>query len=247
MAADVKRQQSLLDKEWDKETLAPSTSQEASQLQSREEESQRQRQANHLARLMEFAQNAVQRRLMRCIFQQRLETPDLTQPNPAERLVGAVKHISSKLVLAERAGLSGTNADRKLKQVASAILEASSMLFSSLFKRVQNMIDSGFEACLIGRSRKYDESPFRLRVSESGEVHSRWSASSAAPSIATLESTFHRVFVLLRCPKKDGCGGYNYQYVHGQCPQRMHVIKSTAAVNIKKTQDLCLATRKSGR
>ena len=120
--------------------------------------------------LLKFAGDALMKRLIRHVFLQRTRTLDETRLNPAHRLLQAVDHIASNCILAERSGLQKSYATRKMRQVACAVLQSSTMLWSGLLLQIQKMVDNGFEICMVGRCRKYNESPFRLRVTETGEV-----------------------------------------------------------------------------
>ena len=153
--------------------------------------------------------------------------------NPAEMLFSRSGTLMSTVVQAELTGKSRkTVSSRRLPQVASSVL----------LRRALHAIQvQGFKGLLLGCVRKYDESPFTLRVLDSGELRQQAGKNSLsreghAGCTAKVLSTKHRIFMLLRAPP-DGSQSSRYMLLRGDAPSRLHVIEKQTAEHIKMCQE----------
>ncbi|CAE7899918.1 unnamed protein product [Symbiodinium necroappetens] len=176
----------------------------------------------------------------------------LNDSNVLQRIMQNSSHLYSKLCLGHAVGLSRTSICRSLKRCASALLHGQRILWSRLLHRIGTQLRAGeCEGLLIARMRKYDESPFCLRIDESGEVvgldrrrsrsRGQQQQTESAGSRAKLVSSFHRLFMVLRRPCKDEDGKFIYQALTGSLPHRLHVVETVSAQNMKASQDACIA------
>ena len=191
--------------------------------------------------------------LQQCLKQQEHEGQvSNNEYNVLADIVQKSARVLTKQSFLDQLEIPKTTFTRKLAQCASALLHCSRIAWSRLLQHVSKRILNGkCEGVLIGRLRKYDESPFTLRIADSGEVlglgsrrtHQMTDAEEAASSRAKLVSSFHRVFMLLRRKIEDDDGSYYYEYqsLTGSCPHRLHVIETTSAMNMKMSQDACIA------
>ena len=183
-----------------------------------------------------------QRRMLALQEQKQPEAPK--QDNLLISLLKKSDRILTKTAVAESLQMAERTLSRKLWQCAAGLLNAQRVLWSRLTQKVSQCIESGScEGLLIGRVRKYDESPFVLRLDSAGEVlglgRRRSQQTEAQASRAKLVSTFHRIFMVFRRQAVDG--KLQYQVVTGSLPHRVHVVETTSAANMKQTQDSCLA------
>ena len=162
--------------------------------------------------------------------------------NPAEMLFSRSGTLMSTVVQAELTGKSRKTVSRRLPQVASSLVQRVRMQWTVLLRRALHAIQvQGFKGLLLGRVRKYDESPFTLRALDSGELRQQAGKNSSsreghAGCTAKVLSTKHRIFMLLRAPP-DGSQSSRYMLLHGDAPSRLHVIEKQTAEHIKMCQE----------
>ena len=167
--------------------------------------------------------------------------------NLAQALFGLSEHIMSKTILATMMSASRQTASRRLSQVACSAMQLMNMKWTVLFSKALDMIThGGFEGLVIGRVRKYDESPFGLRVNDAGQLFRMGSNKNTfgmkiAASNAKVLSSKHRLFMLLRRPRGSADGSFQYCLLHGDAPSRLQVIESQTAENIRLCQDAVIA------
>ena len=204
--------------------------------------------------LLPFLQSELRQRIVRTIhFVRRHAAQDEVQPpaddtasqpvSLAAKLLTASQHVMSKQIAAYLAEASASTASRRLPQVACAALHCMSMQWRVLLAKAQYLIEQrGFAGVLLGRIRKYDESPFWVRVKESGEI-SGCAASrkrlgqDTAGSAAKILSSKHRLFMLLRAPPTHQGSAARYMLLHGEAPTQLHVVHAQTAVTMKAVQE----------
>ncbi|CAE7247494.1 unnamed protein product [Symbiodinium sp. CCMP2592] len=172
---------------------------------------------------------------------------DSQDSNMLVQMMRNSSHLYSKLCLGQAMGISTHTVCRKFKQCASALLHGQRIQWSRLLHRIGARLAAGeCEGLLIARVHKYDESPFTVRVDESGELlgldrrRRQQQQTESAGSRAKLVSTFHRLFMVLRRPSEDG-KSFVYQALTGSLPHRLHVVETVSAQNMKASQNACIA------
>ena len=197
----------------------------------------------------------IHRRMLRHLFAARSccnpvetsgEVGDTDYKNTAAQLLQFSEHVMSKTIMAHLSKMSTTMASNRLSQVANSLVAFNSMSWSLLFSEACRKIkEEGYEGLVIGRIRKYDESPFKVRVNDNGDIlprgrqQSRLGTNTAACT-AKVVSTKHRLFVLLRGPGPNPGQPFSYCLLHGDAPSRLHVVQKQTAFNIKMCQDACV-------
>ena len=165
------------------------------------------------------------------------------EENLASAIFDNSEVLMSREVAAHFAAVSRQTFGRRLPQVAGGFVHCLRMQWKALLHRALHLIScEGFQGLLIGRVRKYDESPFSLRVQQTGELLARRSPramkSPTVTSTAKVVSSRHRVFMLLGSRQTDGDGTpARYMLLHGDGPSRLHVVEKQTAANLKKCQE----------
>ena len=91
----------------------------------------------------------------------------------------------------------------------------------------------GFEGLIFMRKRRYDESPFKLRLREETKCEA---GASEAPGNAKVMQSELGFACLLRRPKPGIQDEFEYQEVHGWAPTALHVLDKTTTQNIAQSQ-----------
>ena len=119
-------------------------------------------------------------------------------------------------------------------RAAEAILQSSSLLWNMTLQRVVSMIEhQGFEGLIFMRKRRYDESPFKLRLREETKCEA---GASEAPGNAKVMQSELGFACLLRRPKPGIQDEFECQEVHGWAPTALHVLDKTTTQNIAQSQ-----------
>ena len=102
--------------------------------------------------------------------------------------------------------------------------------------RLQDLISNhGFVGLVIGRKRRYDESPFRLRLHDEATTAAEASGSKQSTGTAKIMQSEFGFFALLK--RWDNVAqAFHYQEVHGMCPTWLHAIEKNSAENIALSQ-----------
>ena len=191
-------------------------------------------------------ENPLQQQLVRMLHFARNRTAAQTvedtcgMRNSAADLYKFSDKLMSRTMLSMFTDTSSSTNARRLPQVACATVQAVNLHWHVLLQRATDMIESrAFEGMVIGRVRKYDESPFTLRVADSGELFPKHGGTGShvkmAAATAKVVSSVHRLFMLLRA-RCAGQGQYAYCLLHGEAPSRLHVVETQHASNILACQ-----------
>ena len=123
------------------------------------------------------------------------------------------------------------------ERVAAAAVESTGYLWGTLLAQVQDMLQNHkWQAILLGKSRKYDETPHRIRLLESTNASAMRSdaltqqASATGTAVKVLQCRFS-LFMLLHHP--ETC---QYLLLTGQVPCPLQAMDATTAENIMETQ-----------
>ena len=171
------------------------------------------------------------------------ETSEDPPNNIASFLIKNSARMMSKTVASLAANTSQKVYAHRVPQVACAAWQCMSMHWQALTAKVCQMLKHGYRGLVLARVRKYDESPFLVRVSEDSKEVSSFSRRSAMSSKSTanqgstakLVSTKHRLMMLLQSPSGQHC------ILQGEAPSRLHLIEAQKASHFKKCQEACLS------
>ncbi|CAE7189583.1 unnamed protein product [Symbiodinium microadriaticum] len=183
----------------------------------------------------------IQRRLCLHVDQQlaKQSLPDM--PNPVVQVMNTSSNVSSWAIKALEANKQYQYVQQDYFRTAEAMLQASGFLWSVQLQRLQKMASQGFEILAVLRKRRYDESPFNLRLkeenvpaqSETSPPLLQQPARTTPGKAKVMQSEFGIVVLLRRCVEGDK---YEYQEVHGSCPTWLHVLDKTTKENIAESQ-----------
>ncbi|CAE7837858.1 unnamed protein product [Symbiodinium sp. CCMP2592] len=157
----------------------------------------------------------------------------LDDGNPAtDHLCNGRKPVTSLAALAQQAEFSRWLVKKHQVRVASAALTSGGYLAGSLLAKLKHMItEDGYVPLVMGTSRKYDETPLKLRVQEATAGDSSWQKGVAAK---VMQTRLH-VFALLRHPETKE----SVQFV-SEVPTALRVMDSATANNVMATQQQAL-------
>ena len=182
--------------------------------------------------------NHLQRRLCHYVKQQMAKPCVPGERNQFDDVVASSQHVQSWTMKAIVANTSYKVAQQTDTRSAEALLQSSAILWSLTLQRLAAMIrDHGFEGLLLIRKRRYDESPFQLRLREEKK--------STPPGATASEQSVGKAKVmqselgfaaLMRRPKPGTVDEYEYQEVHGWCPTWLRVLDKTTKENIAHSQ-----------
>lgn len=184
---------------------------------------------------------SIQRRLCLYVDQQlaKQSLPDM--PNPVVQVMNTSSNVSSWAIKALEANKQYQYVQQDYFRTAEAMLQASGFLWLVKLQRLQEMKSQGFEVLAVLRKRRYDESPFNLRLKEE-QVPAQSETSPpllqqparTTPGKAKVMQSELGVVVLLR--RRGEGEKYEYQEVHGSCPTWLHVLDKTTKENIAESQ-----------
>ena len=135
--------------------------------------------------------------------------------------------VSTLAALAGSSKVSPEETQRP-QRIGAVIVEASSHLWNCFLEHLKVLItEKGFVGLILGRRRRYDETPYRLRVDEDDAVGnpgiSSKSTTTSTSVVKTLQTQF-TCFALLFDPKSG-----NYTLFQGQVPLWLQVMESGCA------------------
>lgn len=119
-----------------------------------------------------FCATDLQARLCRFAKQQ-MSKPAI--PDSQNSVAAILEHSSSmsswKLTaVAVRSNVDTKSVQRDYRRASEALLQSSSLLWQMTFQRILDMLSNeSFEGLVLIRKRRYDESPFRLRLQEEAD------------------------------------------------------------------------------
>lgn len=195
---------------------------------------------NTLERAMEVACQTgtpLQKWLASFAVQQGAQQPLEGVTNPVIQVLDSSSHISSWTTKAVSFESSIQKVQTTYMRVAEIFLQSSYYLWVCFMARLQDLIDNhGFEGLVIGRKRRYDESPFRLRLHESPQ-DARATDKKSKQSVGTakiMQSELGFFALLKRWDHKSQ--SFHFQEVNGMCPTWLHAIEKNSAENIAASQ-----------
>ena len=179
----------------------------------------------------------LQRRL--CYFaKQQIAKPQVAETvNPFDVVLDTSQHVSSWRVKALQAGLGQHKyVQANYTRTAEILLQSASLCWKLTILRLHNMIrHEGFEGLLLMRKRRYDESPFQLRLQEEEPPDQGTDPPKACGKAKVMQSELQFV-ALLRRKKSTDPEEYDYQEIHGSCPVQLHVVDKTTKECVAETQ-----------
>ena len=186
-----------------------------------------------------FCATDLQARLCRFTKQQMSKPVIPDSQNPVTAILEHSSSMSSwKLTaMAVRSNIDTKSVQRDYRRAAEALLQSSSLLWQMTFQRILDMLSNeSFEGLVLIRGRRYDESPFRLRLREEadGSIALDSAQAQAVGSAKVMQSELQfAALVRRKAPNHDH---YMYQELHGECLAWLHVVDKTSAENIAETQ-----------
>ncbi|CAE7236522.1 unnamed protein product [Symbiodinium sp. CCMP2456] len=186
-----------------------------------------------------FCATDLQARLCRFAKQQ-MSKPAI--PDSQNSVAAILEHSSSmsswKLTaVAVRSNVDTKSVQRDYRRASEALLQSSSLLWQMTLQRILDMLSNeSFEGLVLIRKRRYDESPFRLRLQEEadGSLALDSLKAQAVGSAKVMQSELEFAALIRRkAPNHDH---YMYQELHGECLAWLHVVDKTSAENIAETQ-----------
>ncbi|CAE7735354.1 unnamed protein product [Symbiodinium sp. CCMP2592] len=185
--------------------------------------------------------NPIQKRLCLHVDQQLAKKSLPGMPNPVEQVMSTSSNVSSWAIKALEANKQYQYVQQDYFRTAEAMLQASGFLWSVTLQRLHDMAEQGFEPLAVLRKRRYDESPFNLRLKEEPvPTQSETSPpvlgqpAKTTPGKAKVMQSELGIVVLLR--RRVDADKYEYQEVHGSCPTWLHVLDKTTKENIAESQ-----------
>ncbi len=245
--AAILQQEAILEQQ--KQVVAMSHFNRMDQLQAARQEKQRKREERNaeLNRALTVACSSgtpFQKWLATYTVQQLREEPLPDTENEVVQVMNSSEHIGSWTVKALRHDTSYQKVQTSYMRVAEAFLQSAFYLWGCFLSRVHDLISNhGFVGLVIGRKRRYDESPFRLRLQEDLSPNPLSSESSSkgvgqprqTVGTAKIMQSEFGIFALLK--RWDSrVQAFHYQEVHGMCPTWLHAIEKNSAENIASTQ-----------
>lgn len=210
------------------------------------EQEKRQRQAAGAAVDMEASRDIqtmlaeaspLQRRL--CYFaKQQMAKPQVPETtNPFDFVLDTSQHVSSWRVKMQQADSGQTKqVQAKYTRSAEILLQSAGLFWKLAILRLHNMIrHEGFEGLLLLRKRRYDESPFQLRLQEE-EPRDQGTGPPRASGKAKVMQSELQFAALVRRKKSADPDEYDYQEIHGSCPVQLHVVDKTTKECVAETQ-----------
>ena len=168
----------------------------------------------------------LRRRLLLFAKQQAAESSrGLDSDNPAKRLLAA-RPVTS--IAAQAAGEDATYVRRDLLRVGSALVQVGGQMWGCFLQHVSDLLQSGlWSGIVLGKSRRYDETPLKVRLRDSHKV-----GGAGGTAFATkIMQTQMKVFCLLK-RESDG----SFLHFEGRVPTQLQAMESSAAPIVMSSQ-----------
>ena len=136
-----------------------------------------------------------------CLFaaQQSVQSQLAGEENPAEKYLFSGQRPVSTLSALIGGKPSSTDAAIP-RRMASVLVESSGHLWNCMLSHILDLIDNhSYKPLVIGRRRRYDETPYRLRIKEDDAIEGQ----RAHPAIVKTLQTQFAFFTLLYNPDTD--------------------------------------------
>ena len=118
------------------------------------------------------------------------------------------------------------------RRVASAVLLTGGQLWASFLERVRSMINSGvWQPLVIGKRRKYDETPLKVRTQETEPSRTDQGNASQTGLAAKIMQTEFKLFVLMRRVADN-----SFAHIEGRVPTCLQVVDSCSAKTVAASQ-----------
>eukprot|EP00439_Symbiodinium_sp_Y106_P053189 s5130_g7.t1 len=183
-----------------------------------------------------FCATDLQARLCRFAKQQMSKPASPDSQNPVTAILEHSSNMSSwKLTaMAVRSNIDIKSVQRDYRRASEALLQSSSLLWQMTFQRILDMLSNeNFEGLVLIRKRRYDESPFRLRLREETDGGIALASAQAVGAAKVMQSQLEFAALIRRKAPNDE---YMYQEIHGEALAWLHVVDKTTAENIAETQ-----------
>ena len=164
-------------------------------------------------------------------------TADESENVAQQYLFSGRRTVTSLRAIAQCVDRDWKHEGEQSQRVAAACIQGGSYLWGSFFATVKEMITNGqYEGLLLGCSRRYDETPHKIRIAEQGTGGmSKDSLGVQAKTTGTaakvFQSRFGLFFLVRHAPSE------RYLLLTGQVPCPLQTIDSGTAENIRFTQE----------
>ena len=183
-----------------------------------------------------FVQPTCRQGYVRFAKQQMSKPASPDSQNPVTAILEHSSNMSSwKLTaMAVRSNIDIKSVQRDYRRASEALLQSSSLLWQMTFQRILDMLSNeNFEGLVLIRKRRYDESPFRLRLREETDGGIALASAQAVGAAKVMQSQLEFAALIRRKAPNDE---YMYQEIHGEALAWLHVVDKTTAENIAETQ-----------
>ena len=114
------------------------------------------------------------------------------------------------------------------RRVASAVVLVGGQLWSSVFRQVEQMLQTGWQPVLMGKRRRYDETPLRVRVPERMGRGDASTSKDTGLAAKVLQTDFALWFLIHR--------GDAFLHMEGRVPTCLQVLENCTAPTIARAQ-----------